>query len=511
MKIRKYSTAVFLLILFFGCEKAWENHYNTYPETVNQNVWETMQKDANISQFVKILTDNKLDTLFNSDIPYTVFAPSNEAMQKIEISTIDTTLLRYHLVSHFMQSEDANGVRKVKTLSNKFAWFKNNAGVTQLDGISINYESPLFINGKYFILADVAKPLPNMYEFFASNNAVLKDYIDSRDSVALDLENSKPIGFNDAGSTVFDSIVVIYNLFEKYFFPVKHEFRNKSATIVFPLKDDYQNALTQMALNIGNGYTDYTNIPSIWQQQILVPYLLHRGVFENMVEPEEFVLYDNIKKRRMKNIQGDSIEVRYIPASKNVCSNGYVYNYSNFQIPDSLYNVALRFETEALLIETGINKYTWSDSVKLNSDLTIPPFKEFVSTASNDSTVRILFTNGYAGKYSVEFKSQYLFPRKYLMVINTHMDVGGIYDIYVNDVLIRTFDYYDFFRYKGGIIPSVTGGRYVPVGRYNSFDMYVDNITEFSKARIKIEYKGPGKVSSNGLVLDYIDFIPVKN
>jgi hypothetical protein len=38
--------------------------------------------------------------------------------------------------------------------------------------------------------------------------------------------------------------------------------------------------------------------------------------------------------------------------------------------------------------------------------------------------------------------------------------------------------------------------------------MYVDNIDTYSKAKIRFEYKEPGNVTSNGLVIDYIDFIP---
>jgi hypothetical protein len=90
------------------------------------------------------------------------------------------------------------------------------------------------------------------------------------------------------------------------------------------------------------------------------------------------------------------------------------------------------------------------------------------------------------------------------------MDIGGIYDIYVNDKLIRTFDYYDYVRFRG-VIKSVTGINLVPTGRFNSFDMYVDNITNYGKAKIRIEYKAPGSAPGNGLVLDYIRFTPATN
>lgn len=511
MKMRSiYIVFFMMLFLFSACEKVWEEHYGTYPETVDENLWDMMEKESSISGFLELLKVHQLDTLFQTDIAYTVFLPTNDALQQFDQSLIDTTLLKYHLVNHFIQSESISQSRKVMTLSRKYALFQRTANELKLDGILLNYESPLYRNGKFFIMDQVAQPLPNLYEFFAKNNAVVKLYIDSQDSSVLDLSRSKPIGFNEEGNTVFDSVNVVYNLFEEEYFPVRDEFRNKTATIVFPLADDYNAALTFMAQNMGSGYTDYRDIPSIWQQEVLVPYLLEKGVFENMLEPEDFVVSTETNLLKMKNILGDSVVVTYIPTGKSICSNGYAYNYSNFVIPDSLYNKGTKFELETLLEETGINRYAWGEEAKVYSDEVMVPFKEYIATASNDSILRVLFPLGYEGSYSLEFMSQNLFPRRYVMVVRTHMDIGGIYDIYVNDELVKTFDYYDFIRFRG-IMPSVTGGRYVPVGRFNSFDFYVDNIHEFSKAKIRFEYKGPGRASSNGLVLDYVEFIPVVN
>jgi len=511
MNLRIIIFLAFIFLAFTACKSNWDDHYNVFPETVDENVWEAMISDETISQFVNLLKENKLDTLFQSDNAFTVFAPTNKAMESMDPGAIDTTLLKYHLMSQLMQSESINGKRLVRTLTKKYALFEEYGDEIKIDGIPIGFESPLYKNGKYFVIDQVARPKQNLYEFFAKNNPVLKEYIDSQDSIVLDLERSKPIGFNDEGNTVFDSVKIIYNLFEEDFFPVRREYRNKTATIVFPLKEDYQNALTEMAQKIGGGYVDYQDIPSLWQQKVLVPFLLNNGVFENMLEPEQFVLYENVKREKMKNILDDSIRVTYKPTRKMVCSNGYAYDYTEFHVPDSLYNKASRFEMELLLDETGINKYAWGENVTIKTDETLQAFQEYIGTASNDSIIRVLFPLGYTGQYSVEFKTQYLFPRKYVMVVNTNMDNGGIYDIYVNDVLVKTFDFYDFIKYKG-IMPSVvTGGRYKPVGRFNSFDMYVNNITTFSRAKVRFEYKGPGRVSSQGLVLDYIEFLPVAN
>jgi hypothetical protein len=190
-----------------------------------------------------------------------------------------------------------------------------------------------------------------------------------------------------------------------------------------------------------------------------------------------------------------------------MCSNGYAYNYETYVIPDSLYNGGTKHEGERLLTKKGLNKYAWHDSVTVKTDISLVPLQELIQGASNDSIIRVTFPKGYKGKFSVEFKTPKLFPRRYVMVVSTHMDIGGIYDIYVNDKLAKTFDYYAYVTGRG-IINSVTGVRYTPRGRFNKFDMWVENIDVYGSAKVRFDYKGPSTVASNGLVIDYIEFIP---
>jgi uncharacterized surface protein with fasciclin (FAS1) repeats len=509
----KISILMGLALLFVtSCSKNWEDHFDIYPETVNKNVWDVMQNDPEISKFVQILKDLKYDTLFLSDIPYTLFVPTNNAVDQYKTqNTIDQLLVDYHISSHFIQSEHVVGKRYIQTLGEKFALFEKNGSELKLDGISLMKESPLYKNGKYYILEQVAKPRPNLYQYFDATNPVLKEYIDSQDSVVLDRENSKPIGFDEFGNTVFDSVLIDYNKFEVKYFPVSIESRNESATIVFPKEQDYNNALTAMALDMNiPGFVDYRDIPLDWQYDILIPHLLEQGVFENMLEPEEFMWKSPKDTLKLKNILGDSIQIFYTPIEKAISSNGYAYNYDNFRIPDSLYSGSVKFETEWLLDETGINKYAWNSRAKVQSSQFFAPLQEYIKGASNDTIGKVMFPKSYSGNYSLEFNTKNLFPRKYAMIVRTHMNIGGIYDIYVNDKLVKTFDWYDYVKYKQ-IIPSVMGGRYLPTGNFNNFDMWVDNLTEYGSAKIRFEYKEPGKVTNNGLVIDYIDFLPAAN
>ena len=500
-----------MLLSLAGCNKQWDEYYIDYPITVDGNIWHEIQNNSEFSEFVQIIKEAEMDTLFNSNITYTILAPNNDAIAGFQGGgSFDKTTLAYHFCSHFISTSSIQGKRQVQTLTEKFALFERNGNEVFIDGVKAVDESPLYENGKFFTMGQVMQPRPNIYEYYQTTNPVFTAFIDSQDTIIIDKEKSNPLGFDEDGNTVYDTVSTVGNKFEMEYFPIKQEFRTLSGTVVFPLEEDYNEALTVMAQSLGGNYSSYQDIPTDWQEETLIPYLLYQGVFLNRLEPGEFKWKSPTDTLKLLNILGDSVVINYVPADKAFCSNGYAYNYESFVIPDSLYNGGTKLEGEELVYSTGLNKFSWEDEVTVVTDISVAPNQDLIPGASNDSIVRVLFPRGFDGEFSVEFKSPKLFPRRYVMEVATHMDFGGEYNIYVNDELVKTFDYYDFII-GGGIIRSVTGERFKPRGRFNSFDMWVDNLNEYGSAKIKIEYNGPGFVANNGFVIDYIKFTPALN
>ncbi len=502
-----YIILVTLIILgFYACEEDWANHYDTKPDTVGESVWDALKSNSDASEFVALVEQFSLDSIFDSNDVHTLFVPNNEAIgqfkQQNEFTEAEAA---YHILRYYIQPNNVRGVRKIQTYMLKFAQFENRNGEYLFDNIPVTFSSPLYENGRYFMIEDVATPNPSLYEHITLNNPALKRYIDLHDSIVLDLELSRPIGFDDFGNTIYDSVITIINLFEEEYFEVSEEFRLKTATVVFPEKEKYEAALTQMAINLDAGYTSHEDIPFEWQYDHLIPYLLWHGVFENMLE------VPTLQSDTLRNILGERIIPPFRPGNRTICSNGYFYDYRDFVINDSLYQSPIRNEGERFIYRRGQNVFGWRDSlVTLVADEVFVP--EIIlgsgGVASNDTMLRVRFANEFEGTFDLTMKSIPLFPRRYLAVVRTHMDRGGIYNIYINNELVKTFDYYEFVT-RRGIMPSVVPGvRYVNQGRYNKFDFWVDNIEEYGSVDIRFEYDGPGRLSSNELVLDYIEFLP---
>lgn len=508
---------VFVLIIA-GCTKTtWDDHYTKVPETINTNVWDAIKGRSDLSRYVDLMVKYKFDSLFKSNDTYTLFIPDNNAIDKLMQSTdIDATILNYSISRHLVQPVDIQGKRKLQTLEEKFSTFESVGGNSTYDGVPITFESPLYLNGKFFVMGEVALPKLNLYEYFAKNNSYLKTYIDSKDSIVLDKVKSRAIGFDAKGNTIYDTVAIKTNAIDSLYFPVSKEFRASTATFVFPRQANYEAGLTEMAQKLGGIYSDYKTIPVKWQEEILIPHLLKHGTFLNMLEANEFKTIDVLTKRHkfnMVNINADSIVVNYVPTDKYLCSNGVTYDYKNFSIPDSLFAGSEKFQGEWLTKPTSKTTYKWGKASVSSYPSTFTPTVNYVKGLSNDSVLVVNFTKGYQGTFNIQFATKNLFPRKYRMVVTTHMDFGGIYDIYVNDVLVKNFDYYLYVKNRGNIT-SVNGTNFSPLkeggGRYNRFDCYVNNITEYGKVNIRFEYKGPGtSIPNNGFVIDVIEFIPV--
>lgn len=510
----KHSPIIYSLLLLFvlaSCDKTWTEHYSDTPETVDRNIWDVLQEKEQYSDFVSLIKQYEYDTLFESRNSYTLFIPNNQAMGDFRATnTVDERMLDYHLSLHFIQSRNIQGKERIQTRSEKFALFENTGSALYLDGIEVTEESPLYLNGKYFELAEAAVPLPNIFEFFEEVNPIFTDFIESLDSVVLDRELSRPLGYDEDGNTIYDTVSEIYNIFEDYFFPIREEFRNKAATMVFPDLEDYNLALDEMAGFLGGDYTDHKDIPQEWQYEILMPYLLEHGVFENRVEPDEFIHPPFPDTLKLKNILGDSVYIEYDVTEVNYCSNGYTYDYLYFDIPDTLYKSPQRLEGETLVESTGPSTYAWREGVNVIQDVPIAPRAQIGDELSNDSMLFVQFVRKYDGAFEIEFNFPNLFPGNYLMVVRTNMHIGGIYDIFINDIYEYTMDYFDFMDWNG-VWLGESGTYYRPDGAFNSFDVLVNNTADYGKTRVKFVYTEPGEVLNNGLTIDYIDFIPLEN
>lgn len=513
MKAKTYSVIVLLLIVisFTFCTKEWETHYKEEESSVNVQLWDTLKSSEEYSEYVKYMELLKLDTIVKSDKIKTLFVPSNEAMnQYLSGDTAGLTeVLKYHIIpTYFMLRNivDSKG-ESIRTFDGKYALIESMNQTYLFEGNEILYSSPMFLDGKFYLLKNVAIPKQNIYEYIQRNNIAIREYIDLQNTVLLDKELSRAIGFNDLGQTVYDSVTTTVNSFEEEYFQISRESKNIFATLAIPGKESYESALNEMARNIGNGYSTYEDIPDSWENNVLIPALLHKGIFAGLLEPTDF------HKRKMPNVAGDTVIIDFEidPTSRYECSNGLVYTYSSFSVGDSLYKTNI-VEAEDLCENISTYQYAWIDEkVTVVGDKVFQPTKEKIIGASNDTIVNIVFGNNYQHPYSIKFKISDVFPQKYRLVWRTNYITTGIYQILVNEEIIKLgiseYEEYDTNKLTDGFF-SVLGYKLYPNKKgFCDLDGWVENITEFGDITVEIKYIGPGQSSDNGLIFDHLTLV----
>lgn len=502
-----------LVLLFYHCTDDWNNHYEKTGNSVNVTLWDTIHSNDQYSKFVSYMIEYKMDTFIKSSKTKTLFIPDNQSMS--DYLSGDTTgfkeTMRYHIAPTFFMIRNVKSQYRMRTWNKKFALIENKDYSYYMDGKEINYSSQLFSDGKYYEVEAVIEPKPNIYQYIKRTNPSVGRYIDTKDTVILDKEKSTPLGFDLQGRTIYDSVTTVENLFEMEYFPISEEFSSLSASLVLPSQSLYNNALDEMAEKLGDDYLSHQDIPEDWQNNVLAPALLHKGIYGGLWEAADF------NKYKITNIKGDSIIKDFVinPDSRTILSNGLAYDYAEFSVGDSLFREN-RIEGETFCDPIGLNRFTWNEEVvTIDGDKKFTPTKAFVDQASNDSIMNVEFERNYQERYALTFKLKHVFPDNYRLVWNTGFRSTGRFSIYVNDEKIKLglsqTDSYDTYKLSGGFF-SVLGHKLYPNSAgYCQVDGWVNNITEYGDVTVKIEYIGPGTKADNGLTIDYVALLPVKN
>ena len=511
-RITKTYLFLFLTLLFFACQKETEDYfYKDTEESVDTDIISLLKENANYSNFVSLLEQYKVDTLLEKGKIYTFFVPGNTAMQNIQQGILgDKELIEYLMTESFVNLNQIIGQSKIQTQGEKFALIEE-VGTSSytFDGVAIVNGSPLTNNGRFYEIEEVVQPKPNLYQYIAATNEFYRTFLDAQDSTYLDKELSTPIGYTDDGKTIYDTVFSTVNLFEENYFPVSLEFRDYKATMLLFTQEQYDRALGIIAdeLNI-----PIENIPAKWQNEVLMPYILEQSVFRNALS------YSIFSSGRAKNILGDSVDVvpQNISPEFFECSNGRSYNYIDFQVPEHLYKVMDTIPMSTLLFNKGSGLWGWNEEVKVTGQA-FNPLRTANANSTFGYTLLIDMGKNFNGDFSYAYKHLNIFPATYKLTVRANVSKTGIYNIYVNgkqypvdisDGKGPQYDF-DFFNLREGVISSVTNEYYPYVNNFCSFDILIDNITEFGDVEVKLVYAGPSQRNRNNCGIN-IDFISLE-
>ncbi len=486
------------LLIMSSCKQNWDNYYEV-PASSNRKMWEVIKENPDYSIFVGFMQETHLDSIFGKDQSYTLFIPNNTSFQNFSPGNLPMDrVLGYHILKTVLIPSSINGSRKIQTFFDKYALVEEYNNAYYFDGNLITNPSSLYKDGMFYEMSVVITPKPTLYEYMKFYVPVFQNYVDGQDSIGFDPFSSFPIGFDPDGNTVYDSVFTRVNLFERDYYPVTQESRDKSATFLLFTQEQYDNALDEMALNLGGRFTDRNDIPLNWQNAVLIPYFIKYGIFNDALQ------YSDFNKPSLRNIRGNDVKINFAnidPESRYICSNGIVFNYKTMVVPPVLYRDTLRLEGEDLVtVPVGSEGYVWKEDV-IASDYSKTPTVLTATEASNGKYLTVELPRNSTVLYSLDFIFKNVFPSRYQFIYRAKARPSGLIKFYVNDVFLGSIDNSKFNKAVDGN-PSVA--------EFNFKAFFVENHTEYGDVKIRVEYTGPGLLSNNGICIDYIGLIPVK-
>ena len=159
----------FLLAIGLGACKKWDDHNQVGNPDLKENLMEGLSVNANLSKFTEYVKKAGLDSLLTSSKTFTVWAPTNDALQNLDPAIVNdvTKLKRFisnHIANQSYYTANAKAQQRVAMLNGKF----NNFLDTKFEDANIVRADVPLKNGVLHVIDKPVMVLPSIWEWINS-------------------------------------------------------------------------------------------------------------------------------------------------------------------------------------------------------------------------------------------------------------------------------------------------------------------------------------------------------
>jgi hypothetical protein len=315
----------------FSCSEKWETYYNEDVELEEQSpltLYEYFEGEAQYSDFFNLLKQEGVDTELSKDQLMTVWAVKNENFDLSIVGNIDDSIVaNYHLNYLSLGTSDLKNGQRIPTFSGIYLNIERSGDqvfVNSKDILSTSY----FKNGVVHEVSTVLKPLTNMLDFIMlldDDYSIIRDSIVNYNEQKFDKDNSIPIGVDQTGNTLYDSVFFTYNpLFDTINF--SSEFNQY--TLFIPSNDKVEGAFEKLSTQydlMGKKLTKKDTLLAInWIKRAI----FHEGEIASYGEKLDLTSpFGKVWRTSVQLVDESSMQQ---------LSNGVVYEVTDLKIPNNV-------------------------------------------------------------------------------------------------------------------------------------------------------------------------------
>jgi len=194
--------------IFTACHKDWAEHNDTTDDALKNNLYQAISKTATLGKFSDMLVKTGYDKILSSSKTYTVWAPSDQALQSLDPAiSSDTAKLKQFVGNHIANQSylaGASASQRIQMLNGKY----NIMAANKFDSASITIVNQYANNGVFHVIDKFIPRYDNCWELIKNTSAapLMKSYLLSLNYTGFDSTKATQIGVNPTnGQPLWDS------------------------------------------------------------------------------------------------------------------------------------------------------------------------------------------------------------------------------------------------------------------------------------------------------------------
>lgn len=409
MNFRKYTgiLALTALVSFSSCSE-WDGHFE---KGVDGNVlsslslYEALCQDRETQDFAKLVAQAGYDKVLSESQTYTVFAPTNAALQNFDSSNKEELkrLVTNH-IARFNNPSSTPAGQGIQMLNGKIYNFDD---ASSFNGCHLDKADERTKNGLIHLVAERIPYAYNIYEYIKANPnySKLYDFIHQFDETKFDEDNSVEIDIDEQGRPVYDSVWVSYNkLLEHKTYGIGHIAKEDSIyTMLIPDNQAWDAAYAR----IHPYYKVYStrqeeadSIQDIRTKLAIVSDLIYRGKHEHAATEDSLVSTNKSVIHQPATLFGNT--------TSQFASNGYIYPVSDLAYDNTeTWNKKIAVEGEEQNGRSYNNTLTsvYTRTIKSESSVKAVSGDSYIEvlpiSAATNPSVNFEIPNVLSGKYNI--------------------------------------------------------------------------------------------------------------
>jgi hypothetical protein len=465
--------------LICSCADPWDSRFEGNIEPAEKSVWEIIQSEPSYQAFEDLLTETGVDTLLKRDAVFTVLIPSVESLEQLSDSSLEVKkqTLRYQISNGVLYSNEMPGGKNLLTVTGKSLLFEKIGDKYLVNKDAEITATDIPASNGVIHETDKAQYLkPNILEIINANPeySYIAEFLAENTTRVFDEENSIPIGIDENGLTVYDSVWISSNPFFSQYGNIGSENEQFAIFLAGNTLLDTSAAggykigyISKLANFIVKGIVNPDNLPGYFVAADGNQLELPEGSFQLLQESSNgpvFVIND---------------------LSDYVIPKEFLWEVTSISDFDSIRNVRT---TEYSGIYTQLTKLSFKE-FSPGGALSILRYT-IITGPLNRDYLRIVTVSGTS--VTAEIKLPEIIPGKYRITLRAERRLtdGGFFDVYLNNNLIKT-----------GV--DLNGGNYV----LSDFDLGAGLVTEPTGNILSLKIKGTSPIKRE-MRLDYLKFVP---